>query len=93
MLGAYLNELKDTVSFYKKDEFLEKVAAFNVIRNEAIHKMRKSNLDEISGRLRYMKVLFDNIFELYDEIQDDFRITFHSFRKDVFFDEYGPENE
>lgn len=89
MLGIYVYELKESVSFHKKDEFLEKVTAFNTIRNEAIHKMRKSNLDTVSERLREAKRLFDEIFELYDEIQDDFRIVFHGFKKDVFGDEYS----
>lgn len=88
MLGIYVSELKESVSFYKKDEFLEKVTAFNTIRNDAIHKMRKSNLAEVSNNLRNARLLFDEIFALYDEIQDDFRVTFHSFKKDVFGDEY-----
>ena len=83
-----LDELKESVSFHKKDEFLEKVTAFNTIRNDAIHKMRKSNLAEVSNNLRNARLLFDEIFALYDEIQDDFRVTFHSFKKDVFGDEY-----
>ncbi len=77
MLGAYVSELEESVSFYKKDEFLDKVTVRNVIRNEAIHKMRKSNLDKILDRLRDSKQLFDEIFALYDEIQDDFRVAFH----------------
>ena len=93
MLGTYVSELKDTVSFHKKDEFLEKVSAFNLIRNDAIHKMRKSNLEELSEKLRKAKDIFDEVFELYDEIQDDFRVVFHSFRKDVFLDEYGSDEE
>lgn len=91
MLGAYVSELKESVSFHKKDEFLEKVTTFNTIRNAAIHKMRKSNLDEVSNSLRNAKLLFDEIFLLYDEIQDDFRVIFHGFKKDVFGDEYGVE--
>lgn len=54
--------------------------------------MRKSNLDEVSDRLRDAKLLFDEIFVLYDEIQDDFRVTFHGFKKDVFADEYAEDN-
>lgn len=91
MLGVYVSELKDSVSFYGKEEFLEKVTSFNTIRNEAIHKMRKSNLDQISDSLKKAKQIFDEIFDLYDEIQDDFRVTFHGFKKDNFADECGEE--
>lgn len=91
MLGVYISGLKDSISFHGKEAFLEKVTSFNVIRNEAIHKMRKNNLEQISGNLRDAKRIFDEIFDLYDEIQDDFRVTFHGFKKDVFLDEYGEE--
>ena len=79
MLGTYVSDLKESVSFHKKDEFLEKVTAFNIIRNGAIHKMRKSNLDDVSNSLRDAKQLFDEIFILYDEILDDFRVSFLGF--------------
>lgn len=56
------------MSFYKKDEFLEKVSALNTMLNKAIHKMRKCNLDAVSKSLREAKHLLGEIFELYDEI-------------------------
>lgn len=88
ILGTYINELRNTVSFHEKDLFLEKIASFNAIRNEAVHKMRKNNLDAISQSLQDAKDLFNEIFNLYDEIQDEFRMIFPSFKKDVFVDEY-----
>ncbi len=91
MLGVYVSELKNSVSFQGKEAFLEKVTSFNAIRNEVIHKMRKNNLEKISGSLCDAKCIFDEIFDLYDEIQDDFRVTFHGFKKDVFLDDYGEE--
>ena len=53
--------------------------------------MRKSNLEQISESLRSAKMIFDEIYALYDEIQDDFRVAFYGFKKDVFVDEYGAE--
>lgn len=91
MLGAYVKELQETVSFHKKEEYLRKVISFNKMRNKAIHEMRKSNLEQISESLRSAKMIFDKIYALYDEIQDDFRVTFHGFKKDIFMDEYGSE--
>lgn len=93
MLGAYTNELKESISFDGKDDFLEKATKFNTIRNNVIHKMRKSNLDEISNSLCEAKQLFDEIYDLYDKIQDDFRVTFHGFQKNVFLDEYGDDDD
>ena len=86
MLGAYIKELQDSVSFDHKEDFLERVQAFNSIRNEAIHKLRKTNIEQVIQDLVTVKSLFDAIYSLYDEIQDDFRCTFHSVKKDVFID-------
>lgn len=88
MLGSYVSALREDVSFPDKDEFLDKVMAFNAFRNEAIHGMRRSNIEKISDSLRNVKSKFDEIYDLYDAIQDYFRVTFHGFKKDVFIDEF-----
>ena len=54
--------------------------------------MRKNNLEEVSNSLRDAKRIFDEIFVLYDEIQDDFRVTFHGLKKDVCADEYTTDD-
>ena len=41
MLGAYVKELQEIVSFHKKGEYLEKVISFNKIRNKGVlHKQK-----------------------------------------------------
>ncbi len=84
MLGFYIAELKSSVSFLKKKEFIEKAELFNSYRIDVVHKMRRSNLEQLALELRKIKGCFDAIYELYDEIQDDFRVAFHSFQKDTF---------
>ena len=84
MLGYYLRELKSSISFLKKNEFIEKAELFNSYRINAVHKMRRSNLEQLADELKNVKCCFDEIFELYDEIQDDFRVIFHSLQKDEF---------
>lgn len=92
MLGYYLSELKASVSFPEKREFIEKAELFNSYRIEVVHKMRKSNLDELTIKLTKIKNCFDQIYDIYEKIQDNFRVTFHNFKKDVFVD-YLSENE
>ena len=87
MLGRYVQELKNSITFHKKDDFIKKVTEFNDIRNDLIHKMRKNNPKTIIEKAKDIKQIFDEVFELYDEIQDDFRVVFHSFKKDIFIDE------
>lgn len=84
MFGFYMGELKSSVSFPKKKEFIEKAELFNSYRIDVVHKMRRSNLEQLTLELEKIKDCFDAIYELYDEIQDDFRVVFHSLQKDTF---------
>lgn len=86
MFGYYINELKSSVSFPKKQEFIEKAELFNSYRIEVVHKMRRTNLDTISVELEKVKGCFDKIYDLYNDIQDEFRVIFHSYKKDTFID-------
>lgn len=86
MLGSYIQELKNSITFHKKDDFINKVTEFNGIRNKLIHEMRKNNPKTIIEKAKNIQQIFNEIFELYDEIQDYFRVVFHSFKKDVFID-------
>ena len=86
MLGYYISELKSTISFLNKQEFIEKVELFNSYRVGAVHRMRKTNLDTLAVELQKVKGCFDEIFDLYSDIQDDFCVIFHGFKKDTFAD-------
>lgn len=48
--------------------------------------MRRTNLDTISVELEKVKGCFDKIYDLYNDIQDEFRVIFHSYKKDTFID-------
>jgi antirestriction protein len=40
-----------------------------------------------------VKPCFDELYNLYDEIQDSFRVDFHGFKKDVFIDYLTEEDQ
>jgi len=86
MLGYYIDELSSSVDFDNKDVFIQKINNFNSLRNKIVHGITRENYVSLGRELRSIKEKFDEIFELYDEIQDYFRVTFHSFKKDVFID-------
>lgn len=86
MLGSYIKDLRETVDFKDKDKFIGKVEEFNRIRNTIVHKMRRSNGGELSPLLRKGRASFEGILDLYVEIQDDFCLIFHSYKKDIFRD-------
>lgn len=93
MLGFYLDELRSSIDFNKKEPFIEKVEKFNTFRNRVVHEMRKNNIEILARELSSAKKAFDEIYDLYDEIQDNFRVTFHCFAKDVFIDYIDDETE
>ena len=86
MFGYYVKELKTSISFHNKDEFIEKVEKFNSYRINVVHKMKKSNLESLEKELRSIKNLFDEIYKLYFAIQDNFRLDFNAFQKNIFND-------
>ena len=57
-----------------------------------LHRMRRTNLDTLAVELQKVKGCFDEIFDLYNDIQDDFRVIFHSLQKDTFV-EYLTDKE
>lgn len=86
MLGQYISELKDSIDFPNKDIFLEKISSFNILRNNIVHELNKSNIEMLYSKISPVKLYFDEIYEIYAEIQDNFRVDFHGFKKDVFID-------
>lgn len=86
MLGFYIDELRNSIDFSNKNDFIQKVINFNSMRNKIVHEMTRENYSMLGTKLSSIKARFDEIFDLYDNIQDDFRVTFHGFQKDVFID-------
>ena len=85
-MAIIYRRIKNYISFNKKDEFNKKAEQYNVYRINAVHKMRRSNLTQLSKELDKVKSCFIELYNLYDEIQDSFRVDFHGFKKDVFID-------
>jgi hypothetical protein len=93
MLGYYIDELQRSINFSKKEDLIQKVNDFNSMRNKVVHGMTRENYAILDAELCSVKIRFDEIFELYNNIQDDFRVTFHGFQKDVFIDYVDDDGE
>ena len=92
MFGQILDELKSTVSFDGKDNFVKKCDEINALRIEIVHKLtRQSTLESIKSQLEKIRILFDEIYQLFDVAHDTWRVTFKDFRKDIDWDEYLTE--
>jgi hypothetical protein len=93
MFGQNLDELKSTVSFDGKDNFVKKCDELNALRIEIVHKLtRQSTLQGINSQLAKTRVLFDEIYQLFDVAHDTWRVAFKDLRKGIDWDEYQTEN-
>jgi hypothetical protein len=87
MFGQLINELKSTISFDGKNEFIEKCMELNKHRIDIVHHLTKrSSLADLKIQLLKVKELYDEIYKLFEDAHDWFRLCFKDFRKDVFTD-------
>jgi hypothetical protein len=84
MFGQLIDELEKGINFDKKTDFIDKCQAINTIRIKIVHRLTlKSSVYDILLQVREAKKIFDEIFKLYVEIYDNYRLNFHSFNKDI----------
>jgi len=76
--------LKNTVTLDdSKVEIIDLANKLNQIRIEIVHGLTKiPDLQDIEAKVVYAKQIFDELFEKFDEAHDNFRVTFHGFKKD-----------
>ncbi len=87
MFGQILDELRSTVSFNGKDEFIKKCIEINRLRIEIVHKLtHQSTLESIKSQLEAIRDLFDETYELFAAAHDTWRLAFKDFSKDVDWD-------
>ena len=84
MFGEILGDLEKSVSFKKKEEFISECKALNDIGIRMVHRLtRKSSLQDIKDQSSRIKHIFDDIYGLFEEIYDAFKASFHSYKKDI----------
>ena len=87
MFGQVIDELKQTISFSKKDKILELAASLNSHRIELVHKLAsRQKTDNIVSQAIEVKNTFNQLFKMIDCASDEFRTAFKNFKKDVFID-------
>tara|TARA_B110000967_G_C18840655_1_gene539196 strand:+ start:1046 stop:1588 length:543 start_codon:yes stop_codon:yes gene_type:complete len=82
MFGQIIQELKHSVLDEKTTKLIDQSLKLNALRIKMVHKLTlKSSLGDIKRQCKQAKKLFDSIFELYDDIYDNYRVTFKDFKK------------
>ena len=84
MFGQLLVELETGITDNHTSRLLSKCRTLNDLRIRMVHKITlKESLADIKRRASRAKRLFNEIFTLYDEIYDDFRLAFKDHKKDI----------
>ncbi|MBC7750625.1 MAG: hypothetical protein H7Z73_02745 [Candidatus Saccharibacteria bacterium] len=87
MYGQLIEELKCTISFNDKNEFIEKCLRLNQYRIDIVHRLtRRDSLADLEVQILKVKELYDELFTLFEAIHDNFRLSFKDYKKDVFID-------
>jgi transcriptional antiterminator len=88
VFGQLIEDVKSTTSLLYKDEILELAAASNKHRIELVHKLAsRQTLNDVVSQAREVKQIYDGLFSKFGDAQDEFRLAFKDFRKDVFVDD------
>jgi len=82
MFGQLLKELKRGTVNKQIGTFIKKCENLNALRIRVVHKITlKTSIADISKQSKKAKKHFDEIFELFNNIHDEYRATFHGYSK------------
>ena len=84
MFGQIINELEKGILDTDTKQFIEKSKKLNSIRIKMVHKLTdKTSLNSIERQIKPAKKLFDELFKLFDDIYDDYRVAFSHYKKNI----------
>jgi hypothetical protein len=83
MFRQLLQELEKVPSLPKTDLFIKKCSELNNIRIIIVHKVsHKESIDKIKEESKKSKPLFDEIYNMYDKLYDEWRVCLSALKKD-----------
>ncbi|MCG3161039.1 MAG: hypothetical protein JMDDDDMK_02157 [Acidobacteria bacterium] len=89
MFGQLLDDLRHTVSFPERDEILSLCEDINKRRNDLVHRLtRRTTLADILLSVQDVQRCYSSLYQEFEQAHDYFRVSFHSFKKDTFSDDY-----
>ncbi len=82
MFGQIIQELKHGILDKETKKLINQSQKLNALRIRMVHKLTlECSLVDIKRQCKQAKKLFDNIFKLYDDIYDNYRVSFKDFKK------------
>ncbi len=84
MFGQLLDALNHGILDAELIKFISFCSKLNNVRNNMVHKItRKTSLEDIKKQLKDIKITFDKVYELFDSICDNYRVSFAGVKKDI----------
>ena len=84
MFGELIKMLEHLPLDNDTKNYIAKCKELNNLRINMVHKLTlKTSVSEISKQCKKVKLIFKQLFELFDEIYDNYRIKFHDYKKDI----------
>jgi hypothetical protein len=93
MFGVLLDELEHGIDFNQKKDLLSHCRRLNQIRITMVHKLTQlvGGLGTANHQAKAAKVIFDQIFSLFDEAHDFFRQCLHDIQNDFLDNDIIPD--
>ncbi|OJV88394.1 MAG: hypothetical protein BGO34_18795 [Bacteroidia bacterium 44-10] len=84
MFGQLIQELNQSILDEKIHIFVEKAINLNSLRIEIVHRLTTSEtIKKVKKQCEKVQIIFNEIWELFDEIYDNYRVTYKDFKKDI----------
>lgn len=84
MFGQLIQELNQSILDEKIHIFVEKAINLNSLRIEIVHRLTTSEtIKKVKKQCEKVQIIFNEILELFDEIYDNYRVTYKDFKKDI----------
>lgn len=84
MFGQLIQELNQSILDEKIHIFVEKAINLNSLRIEIVHRLTTSEtIKKVKKQCKKVQIIFNEIWKLFDEIYDNYRVTYKDFKKDI----------
>lgn len=84
MFGQLIQELNQSILDEKIHIFVEKAINLNSLRIEIVHRLTTSEtIKKVKKQCEKVQIIFNEIWKLFDEIYDNYRVTYKDLKKDI----------
>jgi hypothetical protein len=84
MFGELIRELEHLPLDENTKKYIQKCKELNGLRIKIVHKLTlETSLSDIKRQCKKVQIIFNQIYELFDEIYDNYRVVFSYHKKNI----------